>query len=211
MSIEKKELFSAGLRGGIIGTILVLILVVAVIVWIKPFNYRAVLIVEQTQLQNEGRPVLTIPEVDLLASLRDKGYLVTPAEYTNNMIGYYNTLIAFLAVFFVVFTVAGYFAIRGLSKKEVREEARELLKDSESFRSDVMGTLMGNFDANYVQTEVFEQRMKDIEDNVASLLAEKNKPVEEKVKNNRGKKGVNQRTEFVSKTDSNQKKKETEQ
>lgn len=191
MSSDNKELFSAGFKGGIIGTIFVLVLVVAVFVWIKPFNYRAVMIVEQTQLQNEGRPVLTIPEAELLASLRDKGYLVTPAEYTNNMIGYYNTLIAFLAVFFVVFTVAGYFAIRGLSKKEVREEARELLKDSESFRSDVMSTLMGNFDANYVQTEVFEQRMKDTEDNVASLMADKNQTIVEKVRKPRGKKGTN--------------------
>ena len=145
-----KMKFSSGLKGGVVGALLVIIIIAAVLVWFKPFNYRAVVIIEQTQLASDSRPVITIPEAELMASLRDKGYLMTPAEYTNNMIGYYNTLIAFLSVFFVVFTIAGYFAIRGLSKKEVREEARELLKDSQSFRSEVLETIKGQFDADYV-------------------------------------------------------------
>ena len=165
-----KEKFNAGLIGGIAGALLFLILFIVVVVWLKPFNYRAVMIVEQSQITKPDKPVITPPEAVLMTSLRDKGYLVTPAEYTNNMIEYYNTLIAFMAVFFVVFTIAGYFAIRSMSKKEVRDEARELLLDSESFRSDVLNTLTGNFDANYVPIDDFEQRMKDVEDNLASII-----------------------------------------
>lgn len=168
--------FSAGFKGGAIGVLAMLVVVVAVLIWVKPFNYKAVIIVEQTQLANADRPVLSIPEAELMASLKDKGYLMTPAEYTNNLVGYYNTLIAFLSVFFVVFTVAGYFAIRGLSKKEVRDEARELLKDSESFRSEVLGTIKGQFDADYVPLETYEDKVKDIEERVATLETTQTEP-----------------------------------
>ena len=176
MDKEHKMKFSSGLKGGVVGALLVIIIIAAVLVWVKPFNYRAVVIVEQTQLANDSRPVITIPEAELMASLRDKGYLMTPAEYTSNMIGYYNTLIAFLSVFFVVFTVAGYFAIRGLSKKEVREEARDLLKDSQSFRSEVLETIKGQFDADYVPTEVYEDKVKELDERVATLETNQAEP-----------------------------------
>lgn len=179
MDAKKERLiqFSAGLKGGAVGALSVLFVSVAILIWVKPFDYKAVLIIEQTQLSNDNRPVLSIPEAELMTSLRDKGYLLTPAEYTNNMVGYYNTLIAFLSVFFVVFTVAGYFAIRGMSKKEVREEARELLKDSESFRSEVLSTIKGQFDADYVQMDTYEDKVKDIEERVATLETNQNEPV----------------------------------
>lgn len=176
MDKEHKMIFSSGLKGGFVGALLVIIIIVAVLVWFKPFNYRAVVIIEQTQLASDSRPVITIPEAELMSSLRDKGYLMTPAEYTNNMIGYYNTLIAFLSVFFVVFTVAGYFAIRGLSKKEVREEARELLKDSQSFRSEVLETIKGQFDADYVLTDVYEDKVKELDERVATLETNQAEP-----------------------------------
>lgn len=176
MDKEHKMKFSSGLKGGVVGALLVIIIIAAVLVWFKPFNYRAVVIIEQTQLASDSRPVITIPEAELMASLRDKGYLMTPAEYTNNMIGYYNTLIAFLSVFFVVFTVAGYFAIRGLSKKEVREEARELLKDSQSFRSEVLETIKGQFDADYVPTDVYEDKVKELDERVATLETNQAEP-----------------------------------
>lgn len=176
MDKEHKMKFSSGLKGGVVGALLVIIIIAAVLVWFKPFNYRAVVIIEQTQLASDSRPVITIPEAELMASLRDKGYLMTPAEYTNNMIGYYNTLIAFLSVFFVVFTIAGYFAIRGLSKKEVREEARELLKDSQSFRSEVLETIKGQFDADYVLTDVYEDKVKELDERVATLETNQAEP-----------------------------------
>lgn len=176
MDKEHKMKFSSGLKGGVVGALLVIIIIAAVLVWFKPFNYRAVVIIEQTQLASDSRPVITIPEAELMASLRDKGYLMTPAEYTNNMIGYYNTLIAFLSVFFVVFTIAGYFAIRGLSKKEVREEARELLKDSQSFRSEVLETIKGQFDADYVLTDVYDDKVKELDERVATLETNQAEP-----------------------------------
>ncbi len=163
-----------GFWGGVIGSVLVMTAVFVLFVWKCPFNYRSVVIVEQTTLQNNERPSITIPEQELMQSLRDKGYLLTPAEYTNNLVGYYNTLIAVLAIFFLVFSIFSYVSIRNSSKKEVRDEARELLKDSEFFRKAVTNTLKSQFDSDYVLADIFEQRMKDAEENIAVLIDEKN-------------------------------------
>ena len=171
MAIDKKQFvtLSDGVKGGFIGALVVLVLVVAVIVWWRPFDYSAVYIIPQESIQSQNQVSLSVPETVLLQSMRDKGYLVTPAEYTNNIVGYYNTLIAFMAVFFVVFTIAGYFAIRALSKKEVREEARDILIDSESFRKEITNTLKGIFDASYVQSDDYEERFESVEEKLEEL------------------------------------------
>lgn len=173
---ERFAIFSIGVKGGIAGGLVVIVLTIAILIWVHPFNYKAVMIIEQTQIASDSRPRLSIPETEFMASLRDKGYLMTPAEYTNNMIGYYDTLIAFLSIFFVVFTVAGYFAIRELSRKEVRDEARELLKDSESFRNEVLVTLKGQIDADYVLVETYEDKIKELDERMATLETNQTEP-----------------------------------
>lgn len=171
METGRKQLciFSDGVKGGFIGALVILILIVAVVVWWRPFDYMAIYIIPQELPQASEQVSLSMPESMLLQSMRDKGYLVTPSEYTNNIVGYYNTLIAFMAVFFVVFTIAGYFAIRALSKKEVREEARDILIDSESFRKEITTTLKGIFDASYVQSDDYEERFESVEQKLEEL------------------------------------------
>ena len=169
MESKSNKLFLNGLLAGAVGAILVLIITVSVVVWLRPFDYKAVVIVQQEQLTNGRNPVLTIPEKELFKSMRDKGVLLTPAEYTNNMISYYNTLIAFLAIFFVVFTVFGYIAIRSQSKKEIREEARDILLDSATFRKDVIETIKGDFDQAYLSHEDYDGVLKTIQEDMASI------------------------------------------
>ena len=136
----------------------------------KVFDYRAVYIVhpEKIQVDSQGEQFLqmSMPEYKLLKSMRDKELLLTPAEYTNNLVGYYNTLIAFLSIFFLVFTIAGYFYVRNLSKAEVRKEAVEIIKDSRVYRDEVLTSIRGEFDGQYVLTEVYselEERVADLE------------------------------------------------
>lgn len=176
--------FGAGIKGGFVGAILMLIIVIGVVVWLKPFDYQAVVIVEQTRFTNENDQMLTSPEVELMSSLRDKGVLLTPAEYTNNIIGYYNTLIAFLAIFFVVFTVAGYFAIRNMSKKEVRDEAREILQDSSRFKEDVLSVLRGEFDGEYLSHEDYDEQLQSMQEDISSIKGGILETIETKIQKN---------------------------
>lgn len=173
--------FGAGIKGGFIGAIIMLIIIISVVIWWKPFDYRAVVIIEQTRLTNGNDQVLTLPEVELMSSLRDKGFLLTPAEYTNNIISYYNTLIAFLAIFFVVFTVASYFAIRSMSKKEVRDEAREILQDSIKFKEDVLSVLRGEFDGEYLSHEDYDELLQSMQEDISSIKGGIQETVENKV------------------------------
>lgn len=170
MTDKKNPLFRNALLGGIVGSISVLAIVALTTIVGCWFDYKAIVVVNQTQLQ-EKMDMVTVPEQMLLRSLEHKGILLTPAEYTNNIIGYYNTLIAFLAIFFIVFTFASYMYIKGMSKKEVRDEAREILLDSETFRRDVLDTIRGEFDNNYIPREEFD-RINNVTDEKLEHLME---------------------------------------
>ena len=158
-----------GVLGGMVGALVFLVIMVAIIVRIKPFDYRAVVIVHEEQLINDSGTVLSLPESELFQSMRTKGVLLTPAEYTDNLVGYYNSLIAFLAIFFIIFTVLGYFVIRSQSKKEVRNEAREILLDSAAFRKDVIGAIKGEFDQLYLSHEDYDEQLRIMQEDIESL------------------------------------------
>lgn len=146
------------------------IILFVVCIFGRCFDYKPIVIVDNSALQDTTTAQISVPELELMSSLREKGVLLTPSEYTNNLVGYYDTLIAFLAIFFIVFTFAGYFYVKGMSKKEVREEAREILKDSESFRNDVLKAIRIEFDGNYVTKENYENEYSDVSDKIGQLL-----------------------------------------
>ena len=168
--MDKSEHFRSGLYGGMVGACVIVALIIVVLVWVKPFNYKAVTIINTSKVETACQPILTVPESELIISLRQKELLLTPDEYTNNLLGYYDTLISFLAVLFVLFSILGYISIRSLSRKEIREEAREILQDSEKFKKNVIESLTGEFNANYVSIEAYDTQMKDLTDKVTALI-----------------------------------------
>lgn len=161
--------FGNGVIGGIVGTIFIIVVAVAIIIWWKPFDYKAVMIVQQEQLLSKDTPALTISEAELLQSMRVKGVVLTPAEYTNNIVSYYNTLIAFLSVFFVVFTTFSYYVVRNQSKKEVRDEARDILLESSTFKKQVLDSIKGEFDQLYLSHDDYDETIKDMREDIATL------------------------------------------
>ena len=74
---------------------------------------------------------------------------------------------------FVIFTVVSYFAIRNMSKKEVRDEAREILQDSSKFKNDVLDVLRGEFDGAYLSHEDYDEQLKTMQEDIASLKDKK--------------------------------------
>ena len=167
---------------GLIGGATVIAIIVIIIGFTKAFDYRAVYIIhpEKVQVDSQGEQFLqmSVPEYKLLKSMRDRELLLTPVEYTNNLVGYYNTLIAFLSIFFLVFTIAGYFYVRNLSKAEVRKEAVEIIKDSRTYRDEVLGTIRGEFDDQYVLMEEYSA----LQDRVARIENVYEQTVKETVK-----------------------------
>jgi hypothetical protein len=159
----------AGLIGGVaVGATIIVFFSLS-----RVFDYKMVYFVnpEKIQVDSLDTARISVPEYQLLESMRDKELLLTPAEYTNNLVGYYNALIAFLAIFFVIFTFVSYFYIRNQSKAEIRDEARDLLKDSMEFRQELVKDFQGIFDPLYVTSDDFE-KYEDVIKNIQKDILE---------------------------------------
>lgn len=106
------------------------------------------------------------------------GRLMTADEMSERITGYYDKLIDVLIALFVIFTVVSYFAIRNMSKKEVRDEAREILQDSSKFQTDVLDVLRGEFDGAYLSHEDYDEQLKTMQEEIASLKNNRDKKTE---------------------------------
>lgn len=137
-------------------------------------------IVDWTQLQVDSFGILKLAtDVDSTkyVALRDSilrmeikaGRLMTADQMSEKITGYYDKLIDVLIALFILFTIISYFAIRNMSKKEVRDEAREILKDSNKFQGDVLEVLRGEFDGAYLSHEEYDEIIKTLREDVASL------------------------------------------
>ncbi len=170
----------AGLIGGVaVGATIIVFFSLS-----RVFDYKMVYFVnpEKIQVDSLDTARISVPEYQLLESMRDKELLLTPAEYTNNLVGYYNALIAFLAIFFVIFTFVSYFYIRNQSKAEIRDEARDLLKDSMEFRQELVKDFQGIFDPLYVTSDDFEKYEDVIKNIQKDILELQNSGAKSKVK-----------------------------
>lgn len=137
-------------------------------------------VVDWSQLQVDSMNVIHLAaNIDSAAflALRDSifreemkaGHLLTADQMSEKITGYYDKLIDVLIALFVLFTVISYFAIRNLSKKEVRDEAREIIKDSSKFKDDVLEALRGEFDGAYLSHDDYDELLKTMHEDIASL------------------------------------------
>ena len=137
-------------------------------------------VVEWSQLQVDSLNIVHLAcnnDSATYANLRNKilrdemkaGRLMTAEQMSEKITGYYDKLIDVLIALFILFTIISYFVIRNMSKKEVRDEAREILKDSNKFQRDVLEVLRGEFDGAYLSHEEYDEIIKILREDVASL------------------------------------------
>ena len=113
------------------------------------------------------------------------GRMMTAEEMSDRITGYYDKLIDVLIALFVIFTVVSYFAIRNMSKKEVRDEAREILQDSNRFKTDVLDVLRGEFDGAYLSHEDYDEQLKTMQEDIASLKNSKEDRTDSRIEDRR--------------------------
>jgi hypothetical protein len=141
---------------GLIGSSILILILLSITTWLKPFNYQAVYIVNPKTVTNPSRTeALTCNQIAVLKDLENKGILLTPQEYTSQISDYYSTLVAFLIGLFVLFTIGSIYGISITSKKEIeeskqniKEELKESLageiRDSKSFNESIADTVQKN-------------------------------------------------------------------
>jgi hypothetical protein len=165
---------------GIIGASILILVMFAITVWLKPFNYQAVYIVNPKVVTVDSLKTgsLTCSQIAVLQDLENKGVLLTPQEYTSHISSYYSTLVAFLIGLFVLFTVGSIYGIRITSRKEIEEAKdnikKELktsladeLKDSKVFNDNVINDIMGRIEDSLVSyTEPISKKVSNLDKDI---------------------------------------------
>lgn len=139
---------------GIIGSTIVILILITIIVWLKPFNYQAIYVVNSEIISAKKTDSLTCNQLAVLKDLEKKGILLTPQDYTSHISDYYSTLIAFLIGLFVLFTIGSIYGMRITSRKEMEEAKEDLrqelktslaeeLKDSRVFYENIISDILG--------------------------------------------------------------------
>ena len=142
---------------GAVSALCTIVVIVMLFVFFGGFRYRNIVMLNTNQFsQEEVQSSLTVPEAELLNQMHQKGILMTPSEYTGHLATYYDTLVAFLAILFVLFSVIGYFGIRNISRKEVAQVAKDVLSDSYELKTGLKTMIMGEIDENMVNAEDYE-------------------------------------------------------
>jgi len=162
---------------GFIGALILILVLFAIMVWIKPFNYQAFYIVNPEVVTSDSLKTnsLTCSHISVLRDLENKGVLLTPQEYTSHISSYYSTLVAFLIGLFVMFTIGSIYGIRVTSRREIEEtrdrmkeelksSLAEELKDSKSFYENIISDILGRLEDDLITKADKELIDKNIDD-----------------------------------------------
>lgn len=142
---------------GVVGAIIAILILLVVCVWIKPFDYAPISIVNSETIHTDS---LTYAHLSVLNDLEKKGVLLTPQEYTSRITDYYNTLITVLVALFVLFTIGTLWGFRFTSRKEIEETQENIkrdlaneLKDSKAFYENITKDILGRIEDDIVTKE----------------------------------------------------------
>lgn len=180
------------------------ILMLATSLWFSPYNktwaQNSICIPSDTgltKIDSLCRYNENINKIQILKEMRDKGELLTAEEFAARVTSYYDTLVAALGTMFLLFTIATYFSTkqafenkfeskekdidrkrdqieRDLGNK-LRKELQSMLRDSRSFREELVDAIKGNIDGQFVTYEKFddlENYIKDISETQKDLMTQ---------------------------------------
>ena len=151
--------------GGAFGAVAIILLIVLISLFCGVYDYKGIYILNYS---NELEP-FTVETLETLKKLENSGLLLTPSEYTNNVVGFYNTLFTAIGIIFIIFSVATSVIIKDNSKMETRKAVKELLNDSKTFREQITNSLLGEINHNYVSKDDYTCDFKSLDDRINVL------------------------------------------
>jgi hypothetical protein len=116
-----------------------------------------------------------VNKIELIKEMQKDGILLTPQEYTSNIVSYYNTAITLLVFFFILFSFIGYFHLKFVSKEQIQVIFEEKIKDSKEMEKVIMNAFAGKADDKYETIENVDdlrERMDTCEKTLASKFDE---------------------------------------
>jgi hypothetical protein len=149
-----KDRMIAGFSGGL-GTF---ILIIVTLVSLRIYDYVPISILNPTNMCDN----LGVDKMNLIRELSQKGLLLTPEEYTNHILGYYNSIITLLIASFVVFSFIGYFSIKSRIKEQIQETLNDMLRDSKTFQNTILSNINGRIEDDFVQKIEYEALLEKV-------------------------------------------------
>jgi hypothetical protein len=102
-------------------------------------------------------------KIHLIKDLQKDNLILTPQEYADNVVSYYNTAFTILIFLFILFSFVSYFHLKFLSKEQIHKTLEDSLKDSKKFEEIIMSAFAGKADDKYATQEQFDELNNKIE------------------------------------------------
>lgn len=155
---------------GLIGGIVVFAILVVLSLFIFNLHSYKIGVLNPAQVDTA---LYKTDKVALMQELEKKGIILTPQEFTNNIVSYYNAAITILVFLFILFSVISYFQIKVISTKQVQESLEQGLKDSISLRELLIKAFSGQADDKYSTKDELQEIKDQINDILDEIYAEK--------------------------------------
>lgn len=154
--------------------------------WISPYNktwaQNSICIPSDTGFQgivSLSKYNQDICKIQLLEKMRHNGELLTAEEFADRITSYYDILVAVLGTMFLLFTIATYFSMKQAFeskfetkekeiddkqlqieqklRKDIQATLTDMLRDSRSFRDELVDAVKGNIDGQFVTYEIIDE------------------------------------------------------
>lgn len=110
--------------GGFLGAMFTILILFFLGTLFGVYDFRCFYIVNS--YPDDG--ILNINTLETLKKLENCGLLLTPDQYTNNVVSFYNVILTFVGIVFVIFSIASFFIIRDNNLKETKKICKRILK-----------------------------------------------------------------------------------
>ena len=168
----KTHLYFGMLGGGIVISIFLIILFSTNLfnyrIRIEKINVNAVQITDTLDLRTKMDSIMELRfelKRRLIEDLKNDKSILTPQEYTNNIVNYYNTILLILSVMLAAFSVLSFVYIKSQTNDWVQEKL-----ESKEFKEEVSEVLVGKAEDRFRETiSDLQTKLSAMDDKIADL------------------------------------------
>lgn len=102
-------------------------------------------------------------KIALIQELSRNGTLLTPAEYTNHVVNYYNSIIMLLVALLAIFSFIAYFSLKSKMKEHIQEALIEMLRDSKVFDETITTNIYGRVSQDFLPLDSAAQLKDEVD------------------------------------------------
>lgn len=170
--MKRKNHFNHGIIGGFLTIAIFIIILISVF---RLFNYRISIdkvvinstnISDTVKLNNTSdyKKYKELKQI-LINDLNKDKLILTPQEYTNNVVNYYNSILLILSVIIASFSILSFIYFRNHTKDQIQD-----LMQSDDFRDDVANKLVGKAEGRFNEyIEEIELKNSELIDKIIKL------------------------------------------